>query len=537
MELGYALAVSVTILASILVVRRLDRRRWHLGRTLRRRLILGLPWGTFLAVGVIVLVYLLVQDAVTDLTDPVTLPFRAWSYGYPTGWLTAAFAHNSFDHFLGNLTSALVLGALAEFAYGHYPHRRGSVSFGSWRTNPYVRAFVIFPGAVIAVGITTALFALGPVIGFSGVVFAFAGYSLVRYPLTTVVAVFGFRAVRRFIEAIRHPDFVVGISAPPPSPPWWAEVAIQGHALGLLLGVGIGLAVFKRRDAIPSAWRIWLAVLLFGIAQSLWAVYWFEGTDRFRLLQGFGVVLVLILAGIVAAAATSSDRELVGDITRRQLAVGILVIGLALVAGPSVPANLFTPDPGPAADHPGVEVADYKVLYAEDVVNRMVAIVETDIAGLGEVRTSGVIVVSERRDIWTRAVSKQRLAGTGEASIHLGGVGWRETVHVDREAWRVVGNGSVYQVWLEAPTERVHGFASPPRESDVRVANRTVTISIEDKRFAVTVRSVDDGAGETAPLPTTNESVALAGLTIENDEDVLHVVDDGTRVRVAERAD
>ena len=42
---------------------------------------------------------------------------------------------------------------LAEYAWGHFPRGRGTTSFGSWRTNPYVRAFVVFPAAVFVVGV------------------------------------------------------------------------------------------------------------------------------------------------------------------------------------------------------------------------------------------------------------------------------------------------------------------------------------------------------------------------------------------------
>lgn len=42
-------------------------------------------------------------------------------------------------------------------------------------------------------GVLASLFALGPVIGFSGVVFALWGFALVFYPVTTIAALTGRR--------------------------------------------------------------------------------------------------------------------------------------------------------------------------------------------------------------------------------------------------------------------------------------------------------------------------------------------------------
>ncbi len=53
--------------------------------------------------------YLFVQDGVTDLYDPVTIPYRAWSYFYPLGIVTSSFSHASFGHLLGNLIAAAVV--------------------------------------------------------------------------------------------------------------------------------------------------------------------------------------------------------------------------------------------------------------------------------------------------------------------------------------------------------------------------------------------------------------------------------------------
>lgn len=533
MDWRYALAALFALAVSYAFLRFASPSDRSVGEQLRSRLILGIPWGTFVAVGFVVFVYLFVQSGWGSLRDPVVIPFQSWSYTYPVGWLTAGFAHSSYGHLLNNLTATLMLGVLAEYAFSHFPQRRGAMSFGSWSTNPYVRAFVIVPVAVVAAGLFTSLFSLGPVIGFSGVVFAFGGFALVRYPIATVVAIFGVSALRRFYDAIQSPTITRGFVETGPSPPWWAEVAIQGHAIGLIAGVLLGIYVFRRRDAVPSPWRIWTGVLLFGIAQSLWAVYWFQGTDQWVLFRGLGFVLVILLALVVTAAAVSSPRPLFRGVTRRQVAVFIVIISLVLMIAPAIGVNMLTTDPGEATDRPGVEVADYRVIYAEGIENKMVAVGDIDIGGLGDVRTSGVIVFSESRNLWTRAVSSSRLASNNQATVTLGGVAWKTTVYVQRPAWSVSGNASVYQVYLEHDGDRVSAFASDPSTADVTVANHTVTLFVEDASFQLRLQHRNETVAE-APIPDDGEAITVGDIEIENRDGTLFLEHDGTSVSVAD---
>ena len=526
---GVVLALAAL---SLVILRQLDPSGPTWGTRLRSRLLFGVPWGTLIAVGIVLVVYLVVQSAWGNLRRPVVIPFQSWSYTYPTGWLTAAFAHSGYGHLFANVTGALVLGSLAEYAYGHFPQRRGSVSFGSWRTNPYVRAFVIVPAAILLTGLFTSLFSIGPVIGFSGVVFAFAGFALIRYPLGTVIGLFAISALRRVYDAVRTPELTRGFIETGPSPPWWAEVAIQGHAIGFILGALIGIHLFRRRGQLPAAWRIWAGVFLFGIAQNLWAVYWFEGTDRWILLQGVGIVLVILLALLVTTSASLSDRAIVRAVSGRQMAVVLLAIGLAVLVGPAVPVNLITTDTGDAAERPGIEVDDYRVIYAEGIVNRMVVVGDIDIGGLGEVRTSGIIVYSESRDIWVRTVSSSRLASDGRATIRLGDVASRVTVSAERPTWSVVGNRSVYQVWLASDDERELAFESGASTADALIANHTVTLSSVDGTFTMTIARDGEPIGS-APIPEDGSSTTVGELTIEHHEGSLYAVSDGTVVSVA----
>ncbi|NHN49681.1 rhomboid family intramembrane serine protease [Halostella sp. JP-L12] len=541
MSLAYAAGVVGALLVSLAVAWYADRSREAWGRRLRTRFLLGVPWGTLVSVGVVLAVYLFVQRGLVHWNDPVTLPFRAWSYLYPVGIVTAAFSHGGPSHLLGNLTGTLVLAPIVEFAWGHYPSERGSKSFSSWRTNPYVRAFAVFPGAVIGVGLLTGLFAIGPVIGFSGVVFAFAGFALVHYPLTTVVAALGVQSVlTRTYRVVLSPVVTAGTSGSPPGPPWWAEIAIQGHALGLLIGVLLGVAVAHRRDRTPGGVRVWFAVLAFAVAQGLWAVYWFRGNGEYVLYQGVGLALVAALAAVVTLAVTASERSLpaLGGASRRQAAAVVLVVALAAIAGPAIPVNSLTVagDGTPPADR-SVAVDGYTVTYAEDVRNRMIPAFDVSVFGEDtDVRTSGVIVVNRDRHIWTRAVSKQRLAYSGSATVRVGGIDRATSVEVRRTGWEATGGDAAYQVWLRAEGERPrHVYNSSPATAEPRVRGKNVSVvAREGGGFTLRATEANRTVAERA-LPAENESVALDDLRIERRDDALYAVADGTRVRVAEK--
>jgi len=532
----FAAAVALLALSAIAIVRA-DRPGGAWGRRLRSRLLLGVPWGTIVSVLFVLVVYLFLQQGYWYWNDPVTIPFRSWSYLYPTGWLASGFSHAGPGHLRGNLTATLVLAPIVEYAWGHLPQERGSNSFDSWKTNPWIRAFVLFPAAVLVLGLLTSLFALGPVIGFSGVVFAFAGFALVHYPVATVVALLVSSVISTVIPALLDPIVSVTVSASPPAPPSWAGIAIQGHALGLFLGLVLGLAVLHRRTGRPSAARVWLAALVFAVIQRLWAVYWFRGEGTYVLFRGLGVALVLLLVFLITAAAVASDRPLfsralpvIDSITRRHVAVTAVVLGLAVLAGPGIVPNLVTVDGGTAHEGEAVEVEDYTVTYAENVTNRMVSVIDIDAFGEStEVKTSGVIVTSEQRHLWLRQVSTQQLAFTGKISFRLGGVGWSEQVVATREGWTAAGNDTAYQVRLDPDSgpER-HVFASESHTAVPRIDNRSVAVVPESGEFYLRVERGNESLGR-VEIPEVGETADAGGLTFATERR------DGRLVVTAER--
>jgi membrane associated rhomboid family serine protease len=453
--------------------------------------------------------------------------------------VTAAFSHGGPGHLIGNLTGTLVLAPIVEYAWGHFPDRRGAHSFSSWRTNPFVRAFVVFPATTLGVGLLTSLFALGPVIGFSGVVFAFAGFALVRYPFTTLVAALGVQSVlSRTYRVLLDPVVTAGISGGGPSPPWWAQIAIQGHALGLLLGILLGVWVARSRDRGPTALRVWVAVLAFAVGQGMWAVYWFRGNGQFVLYQGVGLALVAILALLVTVAVTASQRPLVRQASRRKAATLVLIIALSAVAGPAVPTNSLTvaEDGTPPAED-AVTVQGYTVTYAEDVRNQMIPAIGVSLFGEDTaVRTSGVIVVNRDRHIWTQAVSTNRLAFSGSETVRVGGVGWESTVVAEREGWSVVGGNAAYHVRLGPENGDVrHVFNSSAATADPQVRGKNVTVvPLPDGEYVLRIADDNETVVE-RPLPADGDSVTVEDLRIERSDDTLYAVGNGTRVRIAEK--
>ena len=546
-ELLHQVGAVVAVLLSLGALWWLERPRGRWGDVLRSRFVLGVPWGTLVVVTGVVGFYLVAQHGWTYWRSPVTLAFSSWSYFYPLGWLTAAFAHSGSSHLIGNMTATLVVFPLAEFAFGHFPRERGSQSFASWRTNPLVRAFVVVPGGAFAVGIATSLFGWGPIIGFSGVVFAAVGFAAVRYPLAAVVAMVAQQGVTLGYRVLVDPIIFREASQRFVRPPW-AGIAVQGHALGLFLGAALGILVFyrgglldlpfvgSRREDPPSTLRIWFGTFVLGLSLSLWALWWYRGGDAYVLYRGAGLAFVAIVAAMVAAAVGSPDRPSFGNggLTSRQVAVLVLAMPLVAMAVVAVPLNAMTvADAGPPAGTEPVEIRDYTVVYAEDVPNQMTSVV--DVEAFGEttrVNTSGVIVISERRKVWTRAVSKSELAAGGSKRLVVGGPTWRETVFVKREGWSAVGGGSAYRVRIgRARGDTVVAHTSPRATAGAVLRGRNLSVEPAPGRFRVLVTR-NGSTMDAARVPGPNQSVTAGGVTFVRDGQTVVATIDGTQVDV-----
>jgi membrane associated rhomboid family serine protease len=537
------LAIGATVLVSGGVLYGLTRPGGRWGRRLRSRFVLGVPWGTLVVATLVLLFYLFPQDGLANWFSPLVVPYRAWSYFYPLGILSSGFAHSGPGHLVGNLLGTFTFGVLAEYAWSHFPTRRGSQAFRSLREDPRAR-IAAFVAVTLLSGAFMGAFSLGPIIGFSGVVFAYAGFALVRYPLGTIAVLLVGDLLNLLYRALRQPT-LTATPSPSFSTPYWAEIAIQGHAVGFFLGVVLAAVVFGRRDRRSRPALVWLAAILFAVDRGLWAVYTYGEGGSFVLYRAAGVALLFLVAALVASGAGATARDLVAriDLSRREAALGLLLAVVLALSAVAVPYNLLAiADEGSGLDDAtGVEAGDYTVYYAEDVPDRFVTAFDVPGIRTSNVTVSGAIVVSEQRNIWWEQVSERRLAFAGERRIRVGGPTYRRTVTVNRTGWSVSGGPTAYRVRLrveDRPWE--YAYRSDPARADPTVAGRNVTIDplpgrpADPNAFAVNVTRGGAVLGR-EPIPPNGSRVEVGGLRVTREERALYVARNETRVQVARR--
>jgi len=525
------LAVLLAVVVVGYALRRLVGRR--LTAPLRRRLLLGVPWGTLLTAAGVLGIFVVVQGGFRG-SELLVTPFRTWSYFYPLGLFAGPFTHGSVGHVTGNLLGTLVYGTVVEYVWGHYPQGRGESSFGSLRTNPFVRILLV-PVVMVAVGVFTGVFALGPIVGFSGVVFALAGFALVTRPYLFLGAFLGNRVIDLVYSALRSPEPTVGGSVQFVTP-WWANIAIQGHAIGMLAGVFLGTALLSARSERPDPGWVFFATLVFGVVQGLWAVYIPLGGGRYTLFRWLGTVLVLLLALLVATATLYTDRRLLPDFDGGWPSVSgfALMVILAALCLASVPANTATLDAGDMPED-GIEIRDYVVTYEEGVRNAYVDSMPLPPTAQQNITESGVIVASADREIWTVAVERNRLALQGETTVVVGGAGWRETVAVSRTAWSVAGNDSVYRVAMARSGDEPRTMhTASPSTVDGTVAGRNLTVVAAEDGFDIEVSRDGETVGRGA-IPSNQSRREIGGVTFERNRSLLYAAGNGTRIAVARK--
>lgn len=509
------------------------RDRWWTALT--DRFVLGVPWGSLITIVLVLGVYLFVQSGIEAWNDPAVFPFRSWSYAYPLGMLAAGFAHAGPGHLVGNLVGAAIFSPLVEYAWGHYPDRDDDQNGPSGTghrypppaagddlagaatrhtadsahsspaasdqsrtgilSHPVLRAVVFFPLAIIAISILTSVFARGWSLGYSGTVFFLIGVAVVRYPLASLVGVVVLSGVNVLIGAFQTPILEVGLGGGAPSPPSWAGVNVQAHLLGFLIGVIVALIIFRRRDSLPRVDHLSLAVIVVMLAIQLWSLTG-GGGGRFVRYQAPGVIFVLLLAVIIIAAVAIENEAIVGPLSVRGVILGGIAIVVVLLALSSIPPNLpgMADDPVPAGG--AIQIDDYTVTYAEDAEH-----------GRVNTTSSGVIVVSEKRDIWSTAISDRQLRHNRDGTVTLGGVGWRETVDVERTGWYVAGNDSVYTVDLHHG-ETIRAFTSEPRRADTRLAGYNFTVVPTASAFRLDVSRGGETKGYVA-IPDVNQTATV----------------------------
>lgn len=530
--------VSVVLLVfalvlSYLIVSRFDDFASPFER-LRQRLVLGVPWGTLAVVLFVYLVYYVVQGA-NEPGGPNVVGFRSWSLWYPQGILFSSFSHASRSHLIGNLLGTVVFGSIVEYAWSHYPTQRGQHSFSSWRTNPFVRIGLFVLGALL-VGIVNSLFVPGAIIGFSGVVFAFAGFAIVYRPLAAAGGMLGLQALDLVYHGLRYPirfteaetRFVT---------PYWSDTALQGHLFGLVLGVLLAVALVRYRKVVPRVGYIWFAALVFAVSRSMWTLFWFISSTEFVLFRGLGAASVLVLASLVAIAAVRTDRPLWPGrihLSVRTISVSILVVVVVLVALAGIPYNLVDVSPGEEGEN-GIEIDGYTVTYAENVEDRYASLDLPVFRDFLSFQTSGVIVTSDDRNAWALKTPTDELALEGRDIVVVGDTTWREVVIVNHTQWEVAGGNTTYKVygqhWQVMDEQRIL-FASPPAQADPTINGTRFAIRPSEEFYNVSAVR-DNETVEQKPIPAHNETVELRGVRFERDGKELVAVYEQTELTFA----
>lgn len=463
-----------------------------------------------------------------------------------------------------------------------------------WLDRPWVRAVVIFPAVVIVVSILTSLLALGWSLGFSGTVFAFGGFAVVFFPVTAILAMVGVTGTSVFVTALREPVLRATADPGAPGPPGWFGVNVQAHMMGFLLGVLLAVALLRYRSQTRDPTRVFIAALAFALTRQLWAFATAGGDDVYLQHRGVGLLFVLALSIIIGAliAATDDpvpgilgrfswlptrktlaylwlgavgiiaavlwipagmanagwqllllyfllvlvlaipglpvvvpDRAVSTPLSQKQILIFVLVGIMIIVALPSIASNAPGMDEDPVPGNESIAIQDYHVTYAEDVQHGRISSTQ-----------SGVIVVSEQRQIWTAVLDKGELAHRGEATVVVGGFVWRETVAVNRTGWDVAGGDDVYVVDLEHDGETSRAFQSAGAEIQSRVSNQTIRVVPDRDEFRLRVARGEQELGE-VQIPALNETITVGNLQftterVDGDRSVF-AEQDGTRVLVA----
>lgn len=528
LRIGSYAALALAVLVAALVLSRLgDRSRLLAGP--RERFVYGVPWGTLVTVAVVVTIYYGLQGGGRP-GGPIVTGFRSWSLWYPQGAVLSPFAHFSDGHLIGNMTGTIVFAPLAEYVWRHCPE----TSRSGWRGDPRAR-IVAFVAAVAFVGVLGSVIVPGAVIGFSGVVFAFAGFTVITAPLGTIFGIVALGVVRLGYRALTDP-VLVAQSQQQFVRPSWANIAVQGHLYGLVVGVVFGVALLQSRRRDPRYYAVFAAALVFSVSRSLQSVYWFLGNETYVLFTAVGAAGVVVLATIIAVAAGGRDAVSlpVVDVSAGRVAVGLLLLVLGGLALVGIPYNLAQVDSGPATDSTGtVEVRDYTVTYAESVEDQYISAVGLPGVGAPAVTRSGVIVVSERRNSWEVAASAQQLAVQRSTTIALGDATWRETVDIDRTGWNVAGENATYTIAAGHNGQQTRLYADEPAVANLRLDGRAIAIRPATAGFEVVV--TDDGRQVGArPVPASGQRTAIDDIEFARDGRALLAAHDQTVLQVAQ---
>jgi hypothetical protein len=209
-----------------------------------------------------------------------------------------------------------------------------------------------------------------------------------------------------------------------------------------------------------------------------------------------------------------------------------------LVGLVGVPYGFILVDDDSIEGSTSVTVEDYHVAYVDNETSGHSNAGDFFDEDTIQSNVSGVVVVSDQREMWTTAVQQSTLAYQGNASLSVGGIGWRETIDVERRGWAVAGNDSAYVVDLLVDGERTRSYTSPPVRADVRIDNHTSSVVPTADGFDIRV-SQNGTAVESTALPDVDGTATAGPLSFvterRGDDVAVFAESDGTRVQIGTR--
>lgn len=306
-------------------------------------------------------------------------------------------------------------------------------------------------------------------------------------------------------------------------------------ATGSTRGLPRPLSVLPRAPTRRQLATVWVIVISLGTTLSVAVAV--RGAETVWLAATASVLAGAVLV-LPAVAPLAPDRLITSPVSRRTAALATIVVGAVVMMLVGIPSGLVTvSDTQPSASE-SVDIAEYTVAYQEHATPAQETLLPTGADRAERDGITGVTLVSERREIWTVAVREERLAHDGNATVHVGGVGWREPIDVDRTGWELTGNGTVYAVDLTVDGETTRSFRSDPARASIRIDTREVSIAPTADGFDLRVHDGGDVVGET-PLPDVGETASAGGLEVRTQEvnGIARVVvdADGVSAMVAER--
>ncbi len=481
-------------------------RTW---RTANERLLWGLPIGTIVIVSVNVVFFAVIQRGVENPSDPLFLPFISWSYQYPEGVLSSAIAHADSGHITGNMMATLVFAPLAEYVVGHRNSR-----------HPYLRALVFVPALWYVFALVPAAFAWGPGLGYSGAVFAFFGFVAVFYPLRAVIMVVLVSVAGSLFSALLDP-ISVQVAGERFVQPSWANVAIDAHVIGMLLGFGVAL-LYARRYRYPiDRFRVGFAVVAIAVLQGLW-IFAISDGSTYYLYQAAGKAVVVTLA--VALTYTASDLSeaplfRLSELNLRRFTTGsFLLVPLMAFVVVGVFWLAFFGAIGFEEEPEGVDVEDYTVFYGEDVTLEIAP--PFDALYDEPPEFSGVLVSSDERGIRTVGVATRQLRSDTERTVRVGGFRWMSEVEVSRTGMTSVTGNSTYTVELSHNRSlQNRSYDSGAADADTVVDGWDVAVETVGGDNMVVLEDED----RTLHVPIEKTSTVTEGVEIWSRDDRVYV--------------